>query len=267
MNLNNSILKKALVLACLQGPILGAFGQKNNITVHCAGEMRQVMHHNNLSAHASLDSLLQKPNMYAIGPLEGLQGEVTVLNSKPYITKAKGVSAETTHDSTAKAAFLVYAHVPAWEEFAIPTFVKDMVSLEDFVKQKAKEQRFDFKGPIPFLVKGKVATSRIHIVNKTGNEAHTPEDHDKIKIYFQPSNTEVNMAGFYSTKHKGIFTHHDSFIHVHLVTADEKLSGHLDAVSFVPGKATLLLPDWPKQQRKREVNLKSRKNEIPNLQY
>ncbi|RYF82403.1 MAG: hypothetical protein EOO03_16045 [Chitinophagaceae bacterium] len=246
-----------LTLFCtgLQALVFSARAQNNQIKTHCAGEMRQVMHQNNTSAHVSLDSLLQKPNLIAIGPLEGLKGEITVINSVPYITRVKGVTAETVHDSSAKAAFLVYATVADWEEFVIPSFVKDMVTLEEFVRIKAKEQRYDFKEPIPFLIKGTIESALVHVVNKTDNQPHTPEEHDKIKIYFEPGSTEAEMAGFYSTKHKGIFTHHDSFIHVHLVTADKKLSGHVDRLKIVPGKAKLLLPKWPESQRKKEFKI------------
>jgi acetolactate decarboxylase len=241
-----------LLVAGLQGPFYGLCAQQKEIIVHTAGEMRQVMHQNDLSAHASLDTILKKPYIIALGPLEGLQGEITVINSKNYITKAKGVSAQTYQDTTAKAAFLVYSQVPEWEEFVIPSFVKDIPSLENFITQKAKEQRYNFNGPIPFRISGKVASALIHVVNKTDDAPHTREDHDKIKVYFEPANAEVEMAGFYSTKHKGVFTHHDSFVHIHLVTADEMLSGHVDNIKFLPAKAKLLLPKWPESQRKRE---------------
>jgi acetolactate decarboxylase len=43
---------------------------------------------------------------------------------------------------------------------------------------------------------------------------------------------EVDMIGFFSTRHKGVFTHHDSNVHMHLITSDKKTMGHLDEVVF-----------------------------------
>ena len=50
----------------------------------------------------------------------------------------------------------------------------------------------------------------------------------------------VNIIGFYSQKHQGVFTHHDSYLHLHLITKDGRWMGHLDRVSFQDMQ--LLLP-------------------------
>jgi acetolactate decarboxylase len=42
----------------------------------------------------------------------------------------------------------------------------------------------------------------------------------------------VEIIGFFSTEHKGVFTHHDSFLHMHLITKDKEKMGHLDAATF-----------------------------------
>ena len=55
-------------------------------------------------------------------------------------------------------------------------------------------------------------------------------------------NSEVEIVGFFSTEHKGIFTHHDSNVHMHLITTDRKKMGHLDKVFFGNGSMKLYLP-------------------------
>jgi acetolactate decarboxylase len=60
---------------------------------------------------------------------------------------------------------------------------------------------------------------------------------------------EVEVSGFYSDKHAGIFTHHDSSVHMHLLTGDRKLSGHLDRIT--PGeKMRLSLPKLEEKTRR-----------------
>lgn len=49
------------------------------------------------------------------------------------------------------------------------------------------------------------------------------------------------LVGFYSSQHHGIFTHHGSDTHVHVVLAEENASGHVDGVTVGRG-ARLRLP-------------------------
>jgi acetolactate decarboxylase len=48
--------------------------------------------------------------------------------------------------------------------------------------------------------------------------------------------------GFFSTEHKAIFTHHDTFLHMHLITTDRQKMGHLDEVFLKKGTIKLYLP-------------------------
>ena len=45
----------------------------------------------------------------------------------------------------------------------------------------------------------------------------------------------VVVLGFYSTAHRGIFTPADSDVHMHVKTADGRLSGHLESIVLAPG--------------------------------
>jgi len=46
---------------------------------------------------------------------------------------------------------------------------------------------------------------------------------------------DVELIGFWSDRHQGIFTHKGTHVHVHGRTGDGKLSGHVDGVTFVSG--------------------------------
>jgi acetolactate decarboxylase len=52
----------------------------------------------------------------------------------------------------------------------------------------------------------------------------------------------AEVLGFFSTRHQTIFTHHDSFLHMHLITTDKKWMGHLDELTINPQKISLLIP-------------------------
>ena len=53
----------------------------------------------------------------------------------------------------------------------------------------------------------------------------------------------AEFSGFFSTEHQGVFTHHDSFVHIHLITPDKKRMGHVDYFRIKKGTAKLFLPE------------------------
>ena len=65
-------------------------------------------------------------------------------------------------------------------------------------------------------------------------EAHLGQTNYEVK------NQEAEIIGFFSTNHEGVFTHHDSNIHLHLITKDLSMMGHLDEIEslklYVPKK-------------------------------
>jgi acetolactate decarboxylase len=52
---------------------------------------------------------------------------------------------------------------------------------------------------------------------------------------------QVVLVGFYSTAHRGVFTHHDSDTHVHAVVDDPPLAAHVDGVRLLVG-STVAFP-------------------------
>ena len=57
---------------------------------------------------------------------------------------------------------------------------------------------------------------------------------------YELNNEESEIIGFFPTEHKGVFTHQDSFIHMHVILKDESKMGHLDELEI--GKLKLYLP-------------------------
>jgi acetolactate decarboxylase len=78
-------------------------------------------------------------------------------------------------------------------------------------------------------------------VNKTDDLPHNPEQHEKAKIRFQLKDQPVEIVGFCSDKHHGVFTHHDSKVHMHMKRTDGTSGGHVDGLQL-SGGMSLLLP-------------------------
>jgi acetolactate decarboxylase len=70
----------------------------------------------------------------------------------------------------------------------------------------------------------------------------SPDEAHKGQINYELKNEQAYIVGFFSTVHKAIFTHHDTFLHLHLMTTDKQKMGHLDEVLFKKGTMKLYLP-------------------------
>ena len=88
------------------------------VQVH--GALRAMFHEGQTGTMVSLDSLLPSPELYAVGALADLSGEVTVIDGRAYLAfpdVAEGARTELTLRTDAGATLLVAAAVPAWNSF------------------------------------------------------------------------------------------------------------------------------------------------------
>jgi acetolactate decarboxylase len=140
-------------------------------------------------------------------------------------------------DPSATAPFFVYASVGEWEQRRLPDSISNIESLERYLEKWAGES----SEPFPFLLKGRVSEARIHIQNlPPGTKVRSPQEAHQGQLDFDLIDREVDILGFFSIRHKGVFTHHDSYVHMHLITRDRSQMGHLD--SWEPEDMVLFLP-------------------------
>lgn len=117
------------------------------------------------------------------------------------------------------------------------THITTIQDLETFIDALTT----DFKRPFAFKLTGRVNRASIHIQNlPEGIKVTSPDEAHQGQVSYTINNQDVEIVGFFSTEHQGIFTHHDSFLHMHLITTDERSMGHLDAIDI--GTMQLQLP-------------------------
>ncbi|HLF63033.1 MAG TPA: acetolactate decarboxylase [Saprospiraceae bacterium] len=215
--------------------------QKNNCCpVHVAGAMYHVMWDGQLSGTIDLDTITNKDHLYGLGPLEYLAGELLVLDGKSYKSAVQTGSEMIVEETyNVKAPFFVYANVARWKVRSLPHRIQTLTQLEtylDHITQRAPR-------PFAFKLTGFIQTATLHIVNlPEGTSVHAPVDAHQGSMSYQLKNQEVIIAGFFSTQHQAIFTHHDSYVHAHLITTDKSQMGHVDEVHFGRGGVKLYLP-------------------------
>ena len=210
--------------------------RQHEVTI--VGAMKDAMWKGELFGKVQLDTLPKKAPLFGIGPVAYMRGEIMLLDGKTYVS-------EVTSDSTMSvsiipevaAPFFVYAEVSEWEEIVIPFEVKTLQDIENFlVKNTATRNQ-----PVPFMVKGSVSQATIHVQNlPEGTKVTSPQEAHQGQVSYKITDAPVTMVGFFSEEHQGVFTHHDTFLHIHLLNDEQDMMGHLDAVSLK--KARLFLP-------------------------
>ncbi|WP_236002849.1 acetolactate decarboxylase [Luteirhabdus pelagi] len=217
-----------LLSACNSKEKEGA--EKSSYEVVATAAMKDVMWKGKLGPAIAFDTLQPKKGLYGLGPSSYLRGEIMILDSETYVSKVTSDSTMTVSISEeASAPFFVHSYISDWEEVKIPDTVQTLQQLEKFIDQVSQ----DNDRPFPFLVKGTVTSATIHVQNlPKGTTVSSPAEAHQGQTNYKLQNKKVTMLGFFSTEHQGIFTHHDSYLHIHLITEDRSKMGHLDEAVF-----------------------------------
>lgn len=225
-------------------------GSKKEGLVEYVGAQKTIFLTGKAESVVSLEDLAGKKGLYAMGPVDGLDGEITIFDSKPYITKVSGK--DFVMDNTFKhgAFFLVWTEQSNWQDVPVPADVKGYVDLQKFVKSEAQKAGIDVNKPFPFLLAGVPVEIKWHInVDRTEGKPITNELFVKSKEPFVTRNEPVDIIGFYSEGHSGVFLSQyapaikegsgmKNAIHIHLVSRASKASGHID--DLVMGEGMVL---------------------------
>ena len=198
--------------------------------INIVGAMKNVMWKGELSGSINLDTISNKKGLYGLGPESYLTGELLINDGQSYVSKV-------TSDSTmmvekrfdVSGPFLVYTNVTEWNEIELASSIKSIKDIEKLVDEKTT----DLKRPFVFKLTGRILKAIIHIQNlPKGTKVSSPKEAHEGQTNYDLKDEEVTIIGFFSTEHKGIFTHHDSNIHLHLITNDERKMGHFDEVEI-----------------------------------
>ena len=193
------------------------------------GAMRNTMFNGQLAGLIDMDSICG-PGAYGLGPLEYLRGELLVLDGHCYVSTA-------TSDSTMKveerrdvsAPFFVHQRVKGWIPVELPDSVIDLAGIDAFLTAAYGALGI----PFAFKLTGIFKEIDVHIVDvPPGTEVHGPDDAHRGNKRYHILGAEAEAIGFFSTRHKAVFTHHDTNIHMHAITADRGWMGHVEAITF-----------------------------------
>jgi Alpha-acetolactate decarboxylase len=208
--------------------------------VQWVGAQRDVLA-GDLRPRIELAELAHLRHLYAVGPLAGLAGEISVFDGTPVIARVVNGNVVVDREENAGACFLVYADVPAWRWTTMEAPLADGDTASHVVSLAREAD-----APLVFVLKGVAPTLTFHVLDKRDGLPHSPELHERAKVRSTLRDQSVEVVGFHSTRHRGVFTPGDSPIHMHFRTADSRWSGHVERLELAPGW-TLGLPAGPEQ--------------------
>jgi acetolactate decarboxylase len=213
--------------------------------IHSYGSLRAMYHEGQIGSVVTMDAMLPDPDLYAVGALAGLDGEITVIAGDVYLSYPDGsatTKVERTDWSDAEATLLVAARVPAWISFSI----KDPIRFEDLdeaIAELAASAGMNAHDRFPFLLEGEFEDLQIHVIDGSrlteGGASH--EDHLEASTRISADHATATLVGFYSTRDQGVFTHRESTTHIHCVLGKPLAAGHLDHV-VIPAGAKAKFP-------------------------
>jgi acetolactate decarboxylase len=208
--------------------------------VQLVGQMKDVMRKGQLQGNINLDTITDKKHLFGLGPVAYLTGEILILDGKSYKSTVLTDTTMRVEETFAiEAPFFGYANIPQWSTQALPDSIANQSQLERYLNQITQNA----PRPFFFQLTGTVDEAAIHIVNlPEGTKVSSPEEAHQGLVDYHLTQQDVTIVGFFSTEHQAIFTHHDTFIHMHLITKDQQMMGHIDEVHFKKGTMTLHLP-------------------------
>ena len=216
-----------------------------NGEVQVHGALRAMFHEGQTGQMVALDTLLPDPNLYEVGALADLAGEITVIGGKVYLSHADGTDqahTEAPPRSTAGATLLVAASVPAWRSYT----TKNPIRFEDIdqeIARLAAAAGMNLDERFPFLLKGHFEDLHWHVIDgrrlTAGGTSH--QDHLAAAANLKLDRTSATLVGFYSKNDQRIFTHQGSTTHIHCLIEDPLATGHVDHV-VIPAGTTIEFP-------------------------
>lgn len=200
------------------------------------GTMFEVLGQGQSQGRVEIKDALRRPNAVGLGALEGLQGEVTVLDGHSWVSvgapESPGACAESPDH---QAALLAIAHVPMWVESPLASEIGPQ-EFDSVIRERAIAAGVDTERPFPFMINGRLSVEA-HVVSGSCPHAGASSGAAEPKrISFTTSEESGTLVGFYAEHGEGSLTHHGSNTHVHVVLLNsDPRCGHVDSVTVAAG--------------------------------
>jgi len=205
------------------------------------GNLRALMHDGDTGSRVAIAPLLASPHLYAVGAVAGMRGEITIADGAAWLALGDRDAGRATEDGATKdgAALLVASQVSHWTRVAITEDIA-FADVGRRIEALAAAAGIDVEQPFPFLVEGRLADVRWHVLTGPSSAA-APHGHADNAVTGERAAIDGTLVGFFSKHHQGVFTHMGENVHAHLVSPPAALAAHADQFS-IRASSVLSLP-------------------------
>jgi acetolactate decarboxylase len=216
--------------------IVSCTSSTSTSTIKVVGKMRDVMWKGDLRGKIATDSLNSKTT-YGLGPIEFLKGEIVLFEGESYVSKViDSISHEVNKVPSVRAPFFVYSSNSDLKMIEFNLGQYTLNELEEYVNLLYN----NYDQPLLIRIDGIFDHIKLHSVNlPEGKKVSAPDEAHEGLTQYDFKNISGSLIGFFSRKHKAVFTHHDSFFHAHFISDDREVLGHIDETNFNSSKVTL----------------------------
>ena len=204
------------------------------------GEMRAVMREGHTESRIPLADAIARPHAVGVGALEGLAGEITIVDGDVWVSRVTETGLRVTGPDPIdgdRATLLTLAHVPRWQAVTIDK-VAEGRDLESLIERTAHAHGIDTTKPFPFMIEGNTNAIEIHVINGYCPVATDPATVDAEPWRWSSSGPlDVVIVGFFAPDMAGVMTHHGTAIHAHAVLSvkERTITGHVERLSTTAG--------------------------------
>jgi alpha-acetolactate decarboxylase len=216
----------------------------NPFLVKAYGNFSTMISTGDARAHVSLQSLQNQNNLYGLGALEDLQGEVIIINGNILITPGTSNDGHIVKSSAnIHATLLATSIVKSWTPIKIPSNTSQ-TALEVFILKKSSESGIPKDAPFPFMLEGQIKDLAWHVIDGFNFASKPDHRYYPAKKQFTNSHIKGMLLGFYSGKQlEGIISHPKERFHIHFIDSTLTHAGHVETFG-IGSNATLFLPNF-----------------------
>jgi len=236
-------LRRAVYLVVAVGLAVGGCST-NGVDVIQYGEIRQVLREGHTEPRIDLSKIVRVPHAYAVGALENLDGEITVVDGDVWVARKSGDELNMTGPAVVtsdRATLLSLSYVAKWTSVQLLEPMSGS-GLESGIQKLAREHGVDTANPFPFVIDGKITRLEGHVIAGSCPFSGKPGGTKPWRLSLDRP-AEATLVGFFATDQAGIMTHHGSSVHMHVIMrrAERIITAHVEQVAVAAG-SVLRLP-------------------------
>jgi alpha-acetolactate decarboxylase len=213
------------------------------------GAMHEAIGMRQHQARVDVAELAGRPHFYGVGAVEGLKGEITILDSVAFVTRVTAEGApQAVAPADAKATLIVGQSIERWTRHTVTEAVPHE-RFDETIGARAVGAGVETAVPFVFVIEGAFTEVRLHVINGACpihariNKLEIPEGERPFEL--DAENVSGTLVGIYAADAVGRLTHPATKTHTHLIYTDpatgERVTGHVERVGLSKG-ATLKLP-------------------------